>query len=259
MTNAQSGIAYSNFPTTNSSAVFYWIYGASNLVLKCSAALDGVTISNQAVFNVLAPYANLHVTTDGPVVVDDEDFEAGGASLHWGLEPLLSPIPITNYGIAIWATNFTLNGCPGTSQFIWAQTGTIQAEHNYTNGQSIRYSGSGIDLQYPAGGFWPETPLPFDDQPAEPVDGSAEVWRSDSFTTYLLFQIPDSNSIPVPLKKVQWSWSGLAQTNGAGGWQVLSSSTAVSNINVNAYYPTWTSNAENGVTIQSSSWILPFP
>lgn len=259
--NGQSGTVYTNFATTNSTAVFYWVDATTNRIVQVSATVSGATVAGQATFNLIAPSANLIAFTNGPVAVDaGGDIPGGGISLHWGDPPILAPT--TNYGIVVWATNIVLNGCPGNSTFLFVQTGTIQAEHNYTNGTSLRYSGSGLDSYYPAGNFeaYDEVPLPYYvDYPAEPVAGSAEVWRSDTFTSYLLFQPPTSNSIPVPLKKLQWSWSGLAQINGADGWEVLSSSTALYNVNVNAGYPTWTSNTINGVTITGNSWITPFP
>jgi hypothetical protein len=92
-----------------------------------------------------------------------------------------------------------------------------------------------------------------------PVNGSAQVWRSDHFTMYLLYQVNTAGSMPVPLKKLDWSWSGVAQTNGAGGWQLLSASVALQNVNVSAGYPVWTNNTITGTTVTSNQWINPFP
>jgi hypothetical protein len=259
--NSESGTVYTNFPTTNSSAVFYWVDGATNRSVWCSATIDGVTISNQAVFNVLRPTANLNVFTNGPVVIDNNGSEIEGTSLHWGVAPMLAPA--TNYGIAFWATNFTLNGCPSNSEFLFVQIGTNQAEHNLTNGTSYRLISVGLDSEYPCGSFLADfagySPPYYSDQPEEPANVSVDVWRSDHYSSYLLFEPPYSNSIAVPLKLAQWSWSGIAQTNGAGGWNLISNATAIYNVNVDAGYPTWSGLLNDTNYITSNSWIEPFP
>jgi len=139
--------------------------------------------------------------------------------------------------------------------------GIVQADHNYTNGISSRFFGSGLDSHYPAFYPFPATEPWWheDDPPAEPVDNSVQVWRSDHFTMYLLYQIDSTNSIPAPLKKLDWSWSGVAQTNGAGGWQLVSSSVNLTNVNLSAGYPIWTNNVLNGMTTTNNQWINPFP
>jgi hypothetical protein len=76
---------------------------------------------------------------------------------------------------------------------------------------------------------------------------------------YLLYQLNAAGSIPVPLKRLDWSWSGTAQTNGIGGWQLLSASVAMQNVNVSADYPVWTNNTLTGTTITNNQWINPFP
>jgi hypothetical protein len=255
--DTNSAIVWTNFSTTSSNVVFYWSDGASNFILQCSATVDGKPVTGQAVFNVLKPSADLIAFTNGAVTIDANG-DSSGVNLYWGKAPLL--FTSTNYGIRFYATNIVLNGCPSSSTFKYVQLGTIQAEHNYTNGTSTQYTGSGLDTRYPAFSFSATEQFDHEeDEPSEPVGDSAQVWRSDHFTMYLLFQPNSANSIPVPLKKLDWSWSGVGQTNGTGGWQLLSSSTSLQNVNVSADYPTWTSNAITGTTTTSNQWINPFP
>jgi len=258
--DSSSAMVVTNFPLNNSNVVFYWVDGASSRTVQCSATVNGKAVTGQATFNVLKPSADLLAFTNGSAVSIDANYAFySGTVLHFGTDAQLAGQ--TNWGTRFYATNLVLNGCPSDAVFFFVQTGIIQAEHNYTNGTSSRYTGSGLDTQYPA--FLPFSATePWwhdDDPPGEPADGSSQVWRSDHFTMYLLYQVNSANSIPVPLKKLDWSWSGVAQTNGVGGWQLLSASVALQNVNVSAGYPTWTNNTITGTNITSNQWINPFP
>jgi hypothetical protein len=256
--NANTGIVYTNFTTNNASVLFYWAGGPTNVIVQCSAMANGKPVTAQATFDVLEPSADLLAFPGPGVTVDDNYYYLPGIVLHFGTEAEL--ITETNWGMRFYATNIVLDGCPSSSTFLFVQTGTSQAEHNYTNGTSSQYVGSGLDTQYPA--FLPfSATAPWqreDDPPGEPVDGSTQVWRSDHFTMYLLFQPDSANSIPVPLKRLDWSWFGLTQTNGAG-WRLISSGVGLTNVNVLAGYPTWTNNITPGITTTNSHWINPFP
>jgi hypothetical protein len=75
-----------------------------------------------------------------------------------------------------------------------------------------------------------------------------KAWREDNFTDYLMFQPDSPGSIPVPLKKLQWNWSGEALTNGAGGWALVQSNSfvqvTVSNRDT-LEFPHWTNVVHN--------------
>jgi hypothetical protein len=87
---------------------------------------------------------------------------------------------------------------------------------------------------------------------------SAECWRQDSFEMFLFFQ--PSGGVPVPVKAVQWCWYGLAQTNGSGGWQLISGSGTVLAQNVPVLWPpAWTNTPLPGAVITNHVWIDPFP
>jgi len=67
--DANSGIAYSNFPTTLSNVMFYWVDGASNRILTCSATVRGQKAVGMTTFYVLRPMAKV-VTWTGTVALD---------------------------------------------------------------------------------------------------------------------------------------------------------------------------------------------
>jgi hypothetical protein len=258
--DSSSAVVVTNFPTGNSNLLFHWVDGANSRTIQCSATALGKTITGQATFNVLKPSADLLGFTNSSVVSIDADYAyLLGTALHFGTDAQLAGQ--TNWGMRFYVTNIVLNGCSSDAVFFLVQAGTTEAEHNFTNSTSSRYSGSGLDTRYPA--FPPSSAtLPWwseDDPPGESADGSAQVWRSDHFVMYLLYQLNAAGSIPVPLKRLDWSWSGTAQTNGIGGWQLLSASVAMQNVNVSADYPVWTNNTLTGTTITNNQWINPFP
>jgi hypothetical protein len=110
-----------------------------------------------------------------------------GVFLHYGTEADF--VSQTNWGMKFYATNIVLNGCPTAANFIFVQLGTIQAEHNFIDGTSERFSGTGLDLRYPADDYQAFNPWWHTyDSPGEKADNSIQTWRSDHFTMYLLYQ-----------------------------------------------------------------------
>src|SRR5262249_15872974 len=59
-----------------------------------------------------------------------------------------------------------------------------------------------------------------------------------SFSTYLMFQPPTAGSIPVPMYKVQWSWTGTA-TN-PPPWFKLAGAPSPSTPYQTRQFPSWT-------------------
>jgi hypothetical protein len=118
-------------------------------------------------------------------------------------------------------------------------------------GQSYQYTGAGLDNAYPM----PNTFTFVDsnmvfilgaDRPnnALPTNGVG-CSRSDNFETFLMFKPGVGSSIDVPIRKMQWQWSGLA-TNSNGTWSLLSSNVAITATNLNATaHPSWTNNVAN--------------
>ena len=67
-----------------------------------------------------------------------------------------------------------------------------------------------------------------------------QVITTQSFRMTLLFQ-PDEPSIPVPIKEVDWQWSGQATTNGSGWMFVQPSFGEITTNNQSTLsFPIWT-------------------
>jgi len=75
-----------------------------------------------------------------------------------------------------------------------------------------------------------------------------QVTASDNMKMWLLFKPDGSNSIFVPLRAVNWSWSGAA-TNNAGIWTLESGAT--NSVNPPDFdtttFPQWNGNVTNFV------------
>jgi len=68
----------------------------------------------------------------------------------------------------------------------------------------------------------------------------AKGWKDDSFSMYIMFT-PTGGGIPVPIKKVDWSW-GASGVLTNGGWRLLSSTSSVGTVADSTAHPTWSNN-----------------
>ncbi|HUA66047.1 MAG TPA: hypothetical protein VME24_09375, partial [Alphaproteobacteria bacterium] len=245
-------------------------------VLQCSAMIDGVTISNQAAFNVFSPQpqfsaqvvgqiaadTNYHdfvySELDGSIIDDGRDSDATNW-LHFGVSSSW-----TNVGIAFAFSNApTTLGPGGTTYgeyFIVQIVDSDEIEKNYLIGTNLlgaEKASYGLDASYPyqmtndqwhVSGYSLRTNDMWFDSPASSLDGASWLSRSDSFTTYLMFSPypvpPYTNIIPVPMYSLTWSWSGVAVTNNVPNSYSLFSGTAPSpNISQTVSFPIWSTNA----------------
>jgi hypothetical protein len=236
-----------NFPTTNSSAVFYWLDGASNRVVRCSAMLGGITFSNQATFNIIRPTIDF-TGTIGVVFLDTNCiYFPNTLSLHLGGTVNNGT---TNYGITCLSTNPNLYGYDTNSSagFIVAQIITnFSISYTSSNGSTASTNISGLDNSYPVENLGDGNNKTFYDAPADAIVQANLVQLSvtDSFSTFVMF-IPDEPlAIPVPLRRVDWTWSGTASfTNGQ--WILTSPNSAITANNQNTLsFPTWTNVFRN--------------
>ena len=77
---------------------------------------------------------------------------------------------------------------------------------------------------------------------------------SDDFQTFLMFHPIDNPLTPpnitVPLRVINWSWTGAGDTNSSGGWYMPSGRAgAVDDNEPTTAFPVWT-NVINGYTFQ---------
>ena len=257
-----------NFPTTNSTAVFYWVDGANNRTVQCSATIGGVTKIVQAVFNVIRPLPQFYAPVIGAIAVDtnfngfflgnDGDIidngVMGGTWLHFG-----NPNSWTNVGIA-----FSFSNAPSFvgRYFLVQIVNESDVKMNLLEGTNLigqEDQSFGLDTEYPyqaTNDFWHlggYSYLQNDrwlDCPASFLESNSVTWlsRTDSFTMYLMFQAstPDySNNIPVPMYSATWSWSGTAKTNNSpAGFYLYSSSPPSPNVAPTLNFPLWTTNSQ---------------
>jgi hypothetical protein len=263
---ASSAVVYTNFPTTKSNVVFYWVDGASNRAVQCSATAQGKTFTAQATFNVLRPTGQIMVFT-GTIAVD-ANYNNGQASffaLHYGtasLMPGIAGILFTNQVTMPPGNNYNYGNTSFTVEWIQeVNSSSRQFQTNTAGGawyerQIALETNSVLDTGYPYPGSVSSSEAI--DAPAESLDNSTNsVWKtvstSDNFTMWLMFK--PAGGQWVPLKGVTWTWAGTAilnaiPTNG-NYWSLTGSSNgnATPTNSDSTTYPQWNDNIVNHTTI----------
>ena len=93
-----------NFTTNNANVVFYWVAGASNQIVQCSATVNGKTVTAQAVFNIMSPLPTFSLQNQGPIAADTNNSDKR-------LELYFGQNIGTNVGTAMYLTNVpAING-----------------------------------------------------------------------------------------------------------------------------------------------------
>jgi hypothetical protein len=232
--DASSAVVYTNFPTTKSNVVFYWVDGASNRAVQCSATAQGKTFTAQATFNVLRPTAKISPWTTSVNVNSTLGYEA------------LVFDTSTDDGITFSNTMTIPNGFSGSNiwvQVIFSRIRQLQDTNLIWHVETENGSSPYGDTPIPYQGFEgpnlpadsPNLPLP----PSGYVRGSA----ANSFEMWMMFQPP--GGIWVPLRAVNWSWSSSA-TNSPNGWGLESGTNSVNPTDFDTQtYPLWNSDVRN--------------
>jgi hypothetical protein len=246
--DATSAVVVSNFSTVKSNIVFYWVDGATNRTVTCSATVRGQKVVGQAAFNVRRPTADW-IAEPNAIMAVDRNFIY--PALHFG--NYLSP---TNKGMLFHFRNANLNGYQDPWFFKWAQLAQSYARGNFilTNNVGYELRCAGLDMQFPLRA-WSVAPGDDVDSPGQSTSDSFKLQFQAEFRSYLMFQpILLTPTIPVPIKKIQWSISGVA-TNDTTKWILLSSPNDFSIPLNNAdtfEFPTWTNKAQNGITLYTN-------
>jgi hypothetical protein len=215
--------------TTNSYCNFYWSSGGSNQVVYCTNVVYGQTNVVSAMFNVSSPQAKINAT-EGTIGIN-------GFYLVFGT---------TNYGMIFSPTSSGPAGFAGTNQ--WVQV--IQGQTNIVTTPTNTVSSSGCDTQFP----YPKAPpgsAGTVDSPDSILAGTyLTVHRDFNATMYLMWQpystnalVNGDNTVLVPLRAINWNWSGTATNN--SGWSLVPGS-AVYPSNTNDFNvtsePAWTND-----------------
>ena len=246
---------------TGNNVHFYW---AKEFVTEvtCSVEVDGQRFAGKTTFEVRKPEVSWTLIPKFPVAVTNYSSPISG----W--EGLVLSCGIgrgngdTNeVGVYIAYDIQDLKGYKGSSftlkcvQYIFTTTRfNVTADTNL----SLSYLAQGLDN---GGSSHPYNPkswlvfpslLPtgqtgyFDDSPAIGLVDGSFYWRGDRFETYLLFE--PQGGRPVPLKRVDWNWSGRAQltnpTNSPPLYELVPPAVNPSNAVGQAWDtpPAWTNN-----------------
>jgi hypothetical protein len=114
-----------------------------------------------------------------------------------------------------------------------------------------RAAGSGLDTVYPYGAQPTNNPNRAEDSPGAELSNSCLEYNivENTFTMWFMFSSTNFPSHTVPLRAVNWSWTGSV-TNGVNGW-CIEDGTVTNSINPldfdAQYYPQWNNiiNAEH--------------
>jgi hypothetical protein len=245
-----SGIVYTNFSMTSSNINFYWVDGATNRTIQCSAMVNGQTIKAQATFNVLEPTGKI-TTITGTVALDTNyvvGINTNGSpiyelALHYGNPAAIPGITFSNM-IVMPSGNYNYGSTGYTNEWVQMVTSTLRTLLT-DSGTNVWYklqATNVLDTTYP----YPNDPGvdTSSDSPGQGVNFSTEaVSVSDNFNRWLMFK-PNGGQW-VPLRVVTWSWGGSG-TNIAGSWTLTSSNNAVNPTDTGTTnYPQWTGNITN--------------
>lgn len=252
---ASSAVLYTNFPTTNQNVAFYWVDGASNRVVQCTANVDGATITGQAAFNVIRPEATWTLTPKSTVAVDTNyrtnPEYPGYYWLHLGDTTDVS----TNKAGMYFAFQVNdLHGYTNGYTISFYQVGTINWKENIESGGltgSAFVAGRGYDSVFPVP--WISVGSPnvsgySADWPASVLTGEiAFYWRQDNFEDYLMFTPAGGRAVPLQL--ATWNWYGRAQRVGTNSPPPFVGVTPFTNpqaaVGSNYFnHPTWTNNLD---------------
>ena len=262
--DANAATVYTNFPTTQSNVVFYWVDGGYKQV-ECLAMVNGQRIVAKQIFNVIRPTVDFSLTVRGVIGADTNYLVPG--IYEWATTPYLhfGNASSGTEGVAFSFTNVNLNGFTGSFyQIFFVQVGQTESRQCVgTNETRCRWSSYGLDTSYPyqapssSGGFFiNELFGETSDSPGIELNQDAtEAHRGDTFDIYLMFEpgIGTPDSKPVPLKKASWSWSGGATATNSS-WVLTSSNYPPSVSGADVFdYPQWTTNIANTLWTTNSS------
>jgi len=255
---ANSGTVYSNFPTILSNVVFYWVDGATNRALTCSATVRGQKAVGRAMFNVKKPRTSMTAQITGTVALDTSAMtysgQPVGLSLHLG-----TPSPTNDRdGIRFNFELLSMDGYTNTSKFFCTQVGNEYFGVNGTDGQGHSYTVNGLDNSVVYQVLQPTTDWAAD-SPLSVIGPiyTNKITRQNHFEMHLMFQAQSVPSIAVPLKRVEWEWKGVGINSTGNVWS-LDSSASYSRILVNnadaTTHPQWTNNVDNKVIV-TGPWL----
>jgi hypothetical protein len=233
--NGSSGILYTNFPTTQSNAVFCWSDSGLKQV-QISATINGKTVTGQAWFNIVRPTAN--ITTQTTSV---------------GVDTFLTPprlgfydVNTYNPGITFTSTMTIPAGFTGSNEWVQIVLNPYRVRQDtnlvwwlFTENGAAPY----LDTHYPYNSLV-ATNIAVDSPFTPLLNGYVQVTATNSFEMWLMFK--PTGGQWVPLRTVNWNWSGTASLSGTNwvlngnGW-----SANPTDADAGTTFPQWNSNVTN--------------
>jgi len=236
---------------TQSSISFNWTDGGFRAV-SCSFDLNGVRVTAQGTIEVKKPTADFSLHVFSSVKVDQSNYYYAGQlvpgwSLHFGTASHL-----TNHGVVFIYTNLNLNGYAGGFEIIFSQIGEQTIWYNAPDNQCYEYYSKGVDGGFIYSSGASLTSANLTDSPGVGfLDGALSRFYkgNQNMGMYLMFKPSGVNSIPVPIKVINWSWFGQATNSSPGGSPIwsLESNSIPSEMQgtVTSTPPSWTNHLNN--------------
>jgi hypothetical protein len=286
-TPTNSNPTNSGFPTTlttqnlaNKNLTFYWVAannpppasGEGLQAVSYTVNISGTNFSGSVTYNIKRPKATILATKVGTVTI--------GPYLS---QDSLGNCNVTKYNVALKFGDF----CDGKTGVNFKQQGVDAPSGTYNWIQVLNLQTESATVQPPPGAksatISPvtvsaavdapvanqiyyrsafvkstERSASADDSPASGIGAFKTFNRSDSFSTWLIYQSSKANSILVPIQKFDWSWSGSATskdgTNGNFDPSSNAGTASVGSPSDTIFYPSWSSNAyaQNQIPFQGT-------
>jgi len=243
--DSSSAMVMTNFSTNNASVQFYWVDGASNRVVQCSATVNGKLVTGQATFNILKPTIDFTGSIDNKVAYDT-NYIGSTSGLKWLHFGGSISNGVTINGIDCLATNVNVYGIDQITSYGFIAVQTILSNTNILTkvDNSILTSGkTGLDNFYPTKNMGDGDGLVFSDLPgiaytSDTLTNYIKFSRHQSFRTVIMFE--QFQGLPIPIKEVSWNWSGTVSLTNSQ-WVLTSTNAAIStNNHATLVFPTWT-------------------
>jgi hypothetical protein len=210
---------------------FSWVDGGTKQV-SVFVYVNGIKLDAATTFSVTQATVNGSVhAAPSPMIFPSTPTDPPLFAYQQSTGPgfLLSNISITS-------------STPGDLNFVQVINNTTQTKTLADSSTVQWHPTSGADR------FWygwsPYVPNAIEDSPGNYLFGQngqqlTELYRNDSFTLTAMFKSTASESIWVPLKKVDWGWQGSAYLTSNGTWALGSGSSTTPTAQVTTTYPIW--------------------
>ena len=229
-------VEVTNFASSNIS--FAW-YGEQNgCKVSCTVVAAGLTLSNATRVDVFRPQWRISALTDTVSCDSNYNRSLGEEWLHYGGRTNSSGELVA--GVVFSRLKIKYDGT-----LVWVQTGS-ELRRIKKNGSWRRKGAAGLDNQWP----YPQDELGrANDSPGQTgedqnLTGVSEIRAEDSYDICLMFRPPGAaQSVWVPLRKLHWTWSGIATFDSGHGTLTNSSNPNIPPSDMDAAeYPVWESN-----------------